>query len=145
MIVYFAENAERGQRWQPTQADANRVKNGGPIAQQTVAEGGRSMMCNLLNNCERPESSEPERMEDFEPIDCSPGSGNSPAEQHADISGYPGGYSRYESPFGARSCLAGMDSVALTNAIKQMDGTNLGRIINAACERLAVLNRGSAL
>lgn len=56
MIVWFAEDAARGERWQPTQADAKRVRNGGEIAQQTVAEGGREMMCNLLNNCERPET-----------------------------------------------------------------------------------------
>jgi hypothetical protein len=50
--------------------------------------------------------------------------------------------SSYQSPFTARTVIAGIDAGMCAQAIVQMDGPNLAKVVSAAIERMAQLSGG---
>jgi hypothetical protein len=50
--------------------------------------------------------------------------------------------SSYTSPLTARTVIAGIDAGMCAQAIVQMDGPNLAKVVSAAIERMAQLSGG---
>lgn len=132
MKLYYVQSAETIKRWQGTQADAKRLggKDGFELKEVPTDKPGLLNFLNILEVVD----------ETFKSIRADPVDELEQAELRA-VAGDTT-VPHYQSPMSAATTIAAIDAGMCASAIRQMDGTNLAKIVSAAIERLAQLTRG---
>lgn len=140
MKLYYVPQAPVGQRWQGTQVDAKSAAKAvaGDFIQREVPVDKPNLIGFLNAEESVITQQEPAPNRKLDPLEQAELRAVAAAQGEATTMPNALRYD-YDSPFSARSALAGIDAGMCARAIEQLHGSDLGKVVAACIKRISQL------